>query len=113
MNAYSFTAGADYGIHAATLTGFRGDYTDTSIGIIASCGTTMRQTGEQDRATGSASNIAGTVLAVTVRNDAFAIGITGRDTIRANVDIDRERGAPEWNVIAGIGEFTGSFIITL
>jgi hypothetical protein len=113
VNAHSFTAGADYGIHAATLTGFRGNSTDTSIDIVASGGTTMLEAGDKDGATGSVSNIAGTVLAVTAKNDACAIGIGGRDAIVAIVDVDRERGAAEWNVIAGIGEFTGSFIITL
>ena len=113
MNAYSFTAGADYGIHAATMTGFSGGSTDTSIEIIASGGTMRLEAEDEGGAIGSASNIAGTVLAATATNDTFAIGINAGDTILAIVDVDRERVAPEWNVIAGIGEFTGSFIITL
>jgi hypothetical protein len=93
LNAYSFTAGADYGIHAATLTGFSGDSTGALRDIVALGGTTMLQTEDKDGAIGTTSN-------------------TG-DTIVAIVDLDPNGDAPEWNVIAGIGVFTGSFIIKL
>lgn len=174
MDAYSFTAGADYGIYAATLTGFSGRATDTSIDIVASNGTTVLEAEDDEAAIGSAAVIAGTVLptrgtcyvkvrqsksaslpaticpydfylrvlsgspipevepnhegvppaprsngwrsrvigAATAKNDSFAIAVM-RDTIGVIVGVDLERGAPEWKVIAGLGVFTGSFIITL
>jgi hypothetical protein len=93
VDASSFTAGADYAIHAATITGFSAGSIDMSIDVVASDGTTRVEAEDEDRAFGSASN-------------------TG-DTIVAVVDVDRKRGAPEWDLIAGIGEFTGSFIIKL
>jgi hypothetical protein len=49
----------------------------------------------------------------TAKNDSFAITVNGEDTIGVIVAVDLERGAPVWNVIAGTGVFTGSFIITL
>lgn len=49
----------------------------------------------------------------TAKPGGFAITVNGRDTIGVIVAVDLERGAPVWNVIAGTGEFTGSFIITL
>lgn len=49
----------------------------------------------------------------TAKNEGFAITVNGKDTIGVIVGVDLECGAPVWNVIAGTGEFTGSFIITL
>ncbi|HEV2839863.1 MAG TPA: hypothetical protein VGW39_00925 [Chthoniobacterales bacterium] len=64
MNAYSFTAGADYRLHAATMTRFGGGGSaDTSIDLIASDSTTALETNDDDGATGTASNIAGAVVA--------------------------------------------------
>jgi hypothetical protein len=93
VDAHSFTAGADYRIYAATMTGFSGGSADTLRDVIASQGTTVLEADDEDGAIGSASN-------------------TG-DTIVAIVDVDPKRGAPEWNVIPGTGVFTGSFIIKL
>jgi hypothetical protein len=93
VDAYSFTAGADYRVYAATMTGFDGGFAETLRDIIASDGTTMLEAEDEDGAIGSASN-------------------TG-DTIVAIVDVDPKRGAPVWNVIPGTGVFTGSFIIKL
>jgi len=53
----------------------------------------MLEAEDEDGATGSASNAGAAIVAI--------------------VDVTPERGAPEWNVIAGIGVFTGSFIIKL
>ena len=175
MDVSSFTAGADYRVYAATMTGFRGGSAGTLRDIIASDGTTVLEADDEDGAIGSVSNIAGTVLPTTgtyyvrvrqfnttslpgtirpydfyvrvlsgspapemepndkgapqalrsndwvssvigpatATNDTFAITVNGGDTIVAIVDVDPERDAPEWDVIAGIGVFTGSFIITL
>jgi hypothetical protein len=49
----------------------------------------------------------------TAKNNSFAITVNGSDTIGVIVGVDLERGAPVWNLIAGTGVFTGSFIITL
>lgn len=171
MDAYSLTAGADYRIYAATMTGFSGSSADTLKDVIASDRTTMLEADVEDGAIGSASSIAGTVLATarsyyskqfstasfpgtigsydiymrvlsespipelkpndkdvpevprsnergnrviepgTAKDHSFAITVNGGDTIRVIVDADLERGAPQWNVIAGNGVFTGSFII--
>jgi hypothetical protein len=175
MDASSFTAGADYGIYAATMTGFSGRSTDTSIDIIASPGATVFEADGKEGALGKASNIAGTELGTTdtyyltarqfnpasrpgaicrydfylrvlsgspipamdpndedlppaprsngwrcrvielttAKDDTFVITVNGSDTIGVIVGVDLERGVPEWNVIAGIGVFTGSFIIAL
>ena len=75
------------------MTGFSGGSADTLKDVIGSDSTRVLETDGEDVAIGSASN-------------------TG-DTIVVIVGVDPERGAPEWNVIAGIGVFTGSFIITL
>ena len=75
------------------MTGFSGGSAGTLTDIITSGGTTMLEAEDEDGAIGSASN-------------------TG-DTIMVIVGVDLERGAPEWDVIAGTGVFTGSFIITL
>jgi hypothetical protein len=93
VNASSFTAGADYRVFATTLTGFSGGSAGTLTDIITSGGTTMLEAEDEDGTIGSASNTGDTVVVI--------------------VDADPERGAPEWNLIAGIGEFTGSFIIKL
>lgn len=174
MDVYSFTAGADYRVYAATMTGFRGGSADTLRDTIASDGTTVLEA-DDDGAIGSASNIAGTVLATagtyyvrvrqfkttslfgpirpydfyvrvlsgsptpemepndkgapqaptpngwvssvigpaTAEKDTFAITVNAGDTIVAIGDVDPARDVPEWNVIGGIGVFTGSFIIRL
>jgi hypothetical protein len=93
VNVSSFTAGADYRVFATTLTGFNGGSAGALTDIITSGGTTMLEAEDEDGTIGSASN-------------------TG-DTIVVIVGVDPKRGAPEWNVIAGIGVFTGFFIITL
>ena len=49
----------------------------------------------------------------TAKHEGFAITLNGRDTIGIIVCVDLERGASVWDVIAGTGVFTGSFIITL
>jgi hypothetical protein len=49
----------------------------------------------------------------TAKNNSFAITVNGSDTIGVIVSVDLERGAPVWNLIAGTGVFTGSFIIRL
>jgi hypothetical protein len=173
VDVSSFTAGADYRIYAATMTGFTGGSADTLKDVIASDGTTVLEADDEDGAIGSASSIAGTVPATagtyyvrqfiiaslpgtirpydiymrvrsgspvpemepndkdvpevprsndwrnrviepgTAKDDTFAITVNGGDTIGVIVDADLERGAPEWNVIAGTGVFTGSFIIRL
>jgi hypothetical protein len=95
------------------MTGFRGGSAGTLTDIIALSGTTTLETGDEEGEIGHASNIAGTVRAATAENDTFATGFNGRDAIVAIVGADLERGVPEWNVSAGTGEFTGSFIITL
>ncbi len=62
MNAYSFTAGADHRVYAATITGFSGGSADTLIDLIASDGTTVLETNDRAGAIGSASDISETVL---------------------------------------------------
>jgi hypothetical protein len=49
----------------------------------------------------------------TAKDDPFAITVTGSDAIGVIVGADLERGALEWNVMAGIGVLTGSFITKL
>ena len=93
MDLSSFTAGADYRVFATTITGFNSGSADTLRDFIASGTTTMLEAEDEDGATGSASNAGDTLVTI--------------------VDVTPERGAPEWNVIAGIGVFTGSFIIRL
>jgi hypothetical protein len=63
MDASSFTAGADYGIYAATMTGFTGGSTDTSIDIVASNTATLEA--DDERARGREWNIARTERART------------------------------------------------
>jgi hypothetical protein len=175
MDAHSFTAGADYRIYAATVTGFSGGSADPLRDIIASDGATGLGADDDGGSIGCPSNIGGTLLATigtyyvgvrqfnttsppgtirsydfylrvlsgspipetepndegapqaprsngrgcrvigpaTAKNDSFAITVNGSDTIGVIVGVDLERGAPVWNVIAGTGMFTGSFIITL
>jgi hypothetical protein len=172
MDAHSFTAGADYRIHAATISG---GSADTLRNAIASNSAAVLKAHDGGGAAGSPSNIAGTVLPTvgtcyvkvrqfnttshlgavlsydfyvrvlsgspipemepndegapeaprsngwgcrvigpaTAKNEVFAITVNGKDTIGVIVGVDLERGAPVWNVIAGTGEFTGSFIIIL
>jgi hypothetical protein len=175
VDAHSFTAGADYRMYAATMTGFRGGSADTLRDVFASDGTTVLEADDDGGAIESPWNLARTVLpttgsyyvrvrqfntaslpgiifpydfylrvlsgspipetetndegaptsaalqrlrgrvngSATAKPDSFAITVNGRDTIGVIVAIDLERGAPVWNVIAGTGVFTGSFIITL
>lgn len=49
----------------------------------------------------------------TAKQESFVITVNGKDTIGVIVAVDLERGTPVWNVIAGAGVFTGSFLITL
>jgi hypothetical protein len=65
MNAYSFTAGADYRIYASTMTGFSGGSADTLRDVIASGGTTVLKAEDNGGAIGSPANIAGTLLPAT------------------------------------------------
>ena len=174
MDAQSFTAGADYRMYTATMTGFSGGSADTLRDVIASEGTTVLEADGDDGAIRTPSNIAGMVLPVgtyyvtgrrfnttsppgtihpydfylrvlsgsprpergpngegapqaprsngwesrvigsaTAKNDSFAITVNGGHMIGVIVVVDLERGVPEWNVIAGSGVFTGSFIIAL
>jgi hypothetical protein len=62
VDASSFTAGADYRIYAATMTGFSGS-ADTLRDVIVSDGMAVLEADAEERANGSASRIAGTVLA--------------------------------------------------
>jgi hypothetical protein len=174
MEAYSFTAGADYGLYAGTLTGISGRSTDTSIDIVASNPAIVLEA-DDEGAMGTGSNIPGTELTTTethylmagrcdpaslpgpfcpfnfflrefsgspipamnpndegvppaprsngwrcrvielttAKDDTFVITVNGSDTIGVIVRVDLERGVPEWSLMAGIGEFTGSFIIIL
>jgi hypothetical protein len=48
----------------------------------------------------------------TAKNWGFAITVNGRNTMGV-VAVDLERGVRVWNLIAGTGRFTGSFIKTL
>ena len=91
VDVSSFTAGTGDRVYAATIAGFSGGPTDTLRDVIASNGTTVLEADDEDGAIGSVSN-------------------TG-DTIVVIVDVDPERATPEWNVIDGIGVFSGSFII--
>jgi hypothetical protein len=91
VEAFSFTAGTDDRLHAATMTGFGGSSADTLRDNIASNGTTVLEADHDDGEIGSASN-------------------TG-DMIVAIVDVAPRRAAPRWGVIEGIGAFSGSFII--
>jgi hypothetical protein len=143
---HSFTAGADYRMYAATMTGCSGGSTDTPRDVIASEGTTVLEADDDSggiagairpydfylrvlsgspipetepndegapqapRSNGGMSRVIGPA---TAKNDSFAITVNGEDTIGVIVAVDLERGAPVWNVIAGTGVFTGSFVITL
>jgi hypothetical protein len=62
MEAYSFTAGADYRMYAATMTGFSGGSANTLRDFVASDGTMMPEDG---CAIGSPPNVAGAVLPTT------------------------------------------------
>lgn len=183
-NAYSFTAGADYRVYPATITGFSGGSVDTLIDLIASDGTAVLETNDEAGAIGSATDISETVLMlagtysgtyyVRVRplntvslfgsirpydfyvrvlsgsrmapravltaeaepseqsasravlsagpanavigppiaeHDTFAIAARGADLIAALVGIDPQRDTPEWQAMAGVGAFNGSFIM--
>ena len=63
MNAHSFTAGADYRTHAATMTGFKGGSADTLRDVIAWDSTTVLEADDEEGAIGSWSKISRTVPA--------------------------------------------------
>ena len=65
MDENSFTAGADYRIHAATMTGFRGGSADTLRDVIASAGATVLAAAGEDLAIGGPSHLAGAALPAT------------------------------------------------
>jgi hypothetical protein len=65
MDEHSFTAGADYRVHAATMTGFSGGSTDTLRDVIASAGATVLAATGEDAAIGGPSNLAGAALPTT------------------------------------------------
>lgn len=174
MDEHSFTAGADYRIHAATMTGFSGGSADTLRDVIASDGKAVLEKDGEEGAGRSPLNVAGTVLPMArtnyskaqwfntaslpaaIRSSDFYVRVLSGSPIpemepnhgvapqapRSNgwrgrvigpakaktgvfaitvhghmigviVFVDLERGVPVWNVIAGSGVFTGSFIITL
>ena len=62
MDKHSFTAGADYRIYAATMTGFSSSSADTLKDVFASDGTTVLEADGDGGASGRPSNIAGTTL---------------------------------------------------
>ena len=175
VKTYSFTAGAEYGPYAATMTGFHGGSTDMWGDVFARDGNTVLRTEEgRGAAAESVSNFAGTPLPATAsfyvrvhqfdsaslpgairpydfyvrvlsgsptpemepeegtpqalrsngwrgrvigpataKSGSFAITVNGWDTIGVIVAVDLERGVPVWDVTAGTGVFTGSFIIKL
>lgn len=175
MGASSFTAGADYRVFAATMTGYGGGAIGALKDIVASDDTIVLEADDENGLIGRASNIAGTVLPTaesyyarmrqfnaaflpgricpydfylrvlsgspipaidpndegvppaprsngwrsrvigltTAKDNTFVITVDGSDTIGVIVAVDLERGVPEWKVIAGVGMFAGSFIITL
>jgi uncharacterized repeat protein (TIGR01451 family) len=85
VDVFSFTAGAGDRVYAATMTALSGGSTDTLLDIIDVDGTTVLETDDEDGAIGgSASNIAGTVLATGgtyfVRVRPFSVAFNG--TIR-------------------------------
>jgi hypothetical protein len=92
VEAFSFTAGTDDRLHAATLTGFGGGSADTLRDIVASNGTTVLEPDDDDGAVGSSRSTTGGAIMVMV-------------------DAAPKRAAPRWGVIDGIGVFNGSFII--
>jgi hypothetical protein len=63
VDTHSFTAGADYRVYAATLTGFSGGSPYTLRDVVASNATTVPWTDNEEGRIGSVSNIAGTLLA--------------------------------------------------
>ena len=64
MHAHSFTAGADYRMYAATMTGFSGGSADTLRDVIASEKTTVLEADDNGGAIGTPPHIAGTVLPI-------------------------------------------------
>jgi hypothetical protein len=154
VDAHSFTAGADYRIHAATMTGFSGGSADTLRDVIASAGATVLAaaatccvTARQFKTASLPATIRpydfylrvlsgspipemepthgvapqaphsngwrGRVIRpATAKNEVFAITVNGH-MIGVIVFVDLECGVPEWEMIAGSGVFTGSFILTL
>jgi hypothetical protein len=90
--AFSFTAGTDDRLHAATMTGFGGGSADTLRDIVASNGPTMLEPDDEDGAVGSGGSTTGGALVVMV-------------------NAAPKHAAPRWSVIDGIGVFIGSFII--
>jgi len=79
-------------------------------------GSPIPETEPDEGCSGSAAlqRLGGRVIGpATAKHEGFAITVNEKDTIGVIVGVDLERGAPVWSVIAGSGEFTGSFIITL
>jgi hypothetical protein len=91
LDVFSFTAGAGDRVSAATLAGFGGCRVDTLIDVIVSDGTMVLQTDDRDRVIESVSSPG--------------------DSVRVVVDMGRERVAPQWCVINGLGAFSGSFFV--
>jgi subtilisin-like proprotein convertase family protein len=64
VDIYSVTAGAGDKLFAATMTGFSGGSTDTLLDVLASDGTTVLDTDDEDgTVSASSSNVAGVTLA--------------------------------------------------
>jgi len=64
MDEHSFTAGADYRVNAATITGFSGGSMDTLREVIASEGTPVREADGEEGASGTLSKMGETVPAM-------------------------------------------------
>lgn len=85
VDFYSFTAGAGDRVYAATMTSFSPGSTDTLLAVLASDGTTVLESDDEDGGlSGSASNIAGLVLPTAgtyfIRVSPFTLTLAG--TIR-------------------------------
>ena len=130
MDAHSFTAGADYRMYAATMTGFSRGSVDRFREVFASDGTTVPEADgslpvaihpydfyvrvlsgspipetepNDEGAPQSAAlqRLRGRVIGpATAKRDSFAITVNGRDTIGVIVGVDLERGAPAGAVIS-------------
>ena len=64
MHAHSFTAGADYRMYAATMTGFSGGAAETLRDVIAAENATVLEADDDGGAIGTSAHIAGTVLPI-------------------------------------------------
>lgn len=77
VDVYSFAAVAGDRVYAAVMTGFSGSSNDTVMDILASDGTTVLETDDEDGAIGvSASSIAGTVLPAAGRTSCACASST-------------------------------------